>query len=310
MRFVELSELRNQAYSLRSVIGHMQFWGNNSNWIIPEGGRINTAIMIILSLEADFLNVDDHSILISAKSGDLIIIPQGARYEFFARSSGDISKMLSNIPSNNYYFHGIKMEDWPQNRVANVVLLGFELIDQEGLPFTLNQQITVLRFLQQEELFRRAIQIARMYSSLLTAPAITSAKLYELLTMISEAAFNLHPRFIGYQRIEAALRALDENPIGSISVQELSEICNLSVSGFRRLFHREMGMSPCDYLMKRKLQRAEDLLLISNMSIEEVAHECGFQDEFYFSRFFRKKKGIPPLLWRKEKQELEIRHDK
>ena len=70
----------------------------------------------------------------------------------------------------------------------------------------------------------------------------------------------------------------------------------------RRIFKKEYGMSPMEFLWERRLHRACELL--SNMpqyTIEEVANLCGFSDRFYFSRFFKKHKGISPKQYKMQK---------
>ena len=303
MKSVRITSLWNQPYYLRKVIAHMQFWGAGSSWVIPRSGRINTAVMFILGLEADYLDVNTHEVLASVKHGDIVIIPQGLCYEFSVRSAETTGNVLTDLPNSNYYWHGIKMEKWEEARIANAVFLGFELSDENDQPFTLNEKITVLRLPQNEELFYRAEQIARLYGSILTVPALVIAHVYEILTLLSKSDFNDHPISRNYLQIEPALRYLDSHPLGKVTIHDLSDACGLSPAGFRRIFREEMGLSPRDYLQDRLLKRSMDLLLVGSMNVAEVAYECGFQDAFYFSRFFKKRTGMPPLQWRRSKQD-------
>ncbi|MBN8215410.1 MAG: helix-turn-helix domain-containing protein [Spirochaetes bacterium] len=64
-----------------------------------------------------------------------------------------------------------------------------------------------------------------------------------------------------------------------------------------RLFARRYGATPKQYLIRLRLERARELLE-SGMPVKEVAHACGFTDELYFSRLFRKKDGRPPTAHR------------
>ena len=67
----------------------------------------------------------------------------------------------------------------------------------------------------------------------------------------------------------------------------------------RRIFKKEYSLSPMEFVWERRLHRACELL--SNMpqyTIEEVANLCGFADRFYFSRFFKKHKGVSPKQYR------------
>ena len=299
MRSVHLSDLRGESYSLRKVIAHMQYWREGSTWLIQEGGRINTAIMALVGLEADYVNVADQTVLATVKPGDLAIIPQGLRYEFVCRSVEQGQNNLEDLPEGNYYWNGIKEDGENISRSANAVFLGFELFDDNGKPFTLGSRIHVIHPPQSSKFFQIAESIARMSGSSFTPPALIAARMYELLTRLSESAFTKHQSTSAYQRVEPALRYMEEHPAGSISVEMLSKVCNLSSSGFRRLFRQVMGISPIDYVQKQTMSRAMNLLSVGELSITEAALECGFQDAFYFSRFFRKHTGMSPSAWRK-----------
>ena len=55
-----------------------------------------------------------------------------------------------------------------------------------------------------------------------------------------------------------------------------------------------MGKSPIDYLTEYRINEACKLLRAGNLSIAEVAISVGFFDQFYFSRVFKRAKGVPP----------------
>ena len=76
---------------------------------------------------------------------------------------------------------------------------------------------------------------------------------------------------------------------------------NISYSYFRKVFEELYQEPPHHYLLQCRLQKAEYLLIDNELTIYEVALACGFQDEFYFSRLFRKNYGVSPLKYRKER---------
>lgn len=71
----------------------------------------------------------------------------------------------------------------------------------------------------------------------------------------------------------------------------------VSEAGLRRKFHTYAGMSPKQYLMKLRIDKAVNLLMDGNYSVKEIAELCGFSDEKYFSRAVKKKYGIPPSMF-------------
>lgn len=60
-----------------------------------------------------------------------------------------------------------------------------------------------------------------------------------------------------------------------------------SVNHFRKIFHKEIGVSPTEFLTNKRIDRAIELFRKSNeLTIKEVALQCGFEDPYYFSRVF------------------------
>ena len=68
----------------------------------------------------------------------------------------------------------------------------------------------------------------------------------------------------------------------------------------RKLFKKEMGRSPLEYLTDLRMNRARELLLdgTRKLPIAEVAEACGFSDALYFSRVFKKRFGSSPTQFR------------
>ncbi len=84
-----------------------------------------------------------------------------------------------------------------------------------------------------------------------------------------------------------------------LKLEEIAAETGLSASYFSRLFVNRTGHSPIDYFIQLKIQRACRLLDNSKWMIADVAREMGFDDQFYFSRVFRKVMGMTPGEYRK-----------
>ena len=80
---------------------------------------------------------------------------------------------------------------------------------------------------------------------------------------------------------------------------EIADAVGLNEDYFTRIFHREMGISPWEYLGRYRIWKAENLLVTTKMSISAVAEASGFQDQAYFSRVFKKIRGVSPARIRK-----------
>ncbi len=75
---------------------------------------------------------------------------------------------------------------------------------------------------------------------------------------------------------------------------------SLSYPHFRRVFRAVHGMPPGRFLLECRLRKAEELLLHSETQVREVANLCGFEDEFYFSRIFKRHRLLSPFRFRVE----------
>ena len=73
-----------------------------------------------------------------------------------------------------------------------------------------------------------------------------------------------------------------------------AERLSVSYVHFRRLFRQVTGWSPGQYLLECRLRHAEKLLMTSRLRISEISSECGFEDEFHFSRIFKKHRAMSP----------------
>jgi len=101
-------------------------------------------------------------------------------------------------------------------------------------------------------------------------------------------------------RILKASEGIQNNWQSPPDLESLARRCNMSVSTFQRRWNESMGITPARYALGLKLQEACRLLIETSDSISEVAKACGFDDEFYFSRCFRRRFGSPPRIYCKE----------
>lgn len=86
----------------------------------------------------------------------------------------------------------------------------------------------------------------------------------------------------------------------NLSRDQLAKLCNLSLSSFKREFKKEFNDSPNNYIIGKKLEKAKELLSLTDLPIGEIAFEVGFQDPLYFTRQFKKNIKITPSKYRVE----------
>ena len=102
------------------------------------------------------------------------------------------------------------------------------------------------------------------------------------------------------QRLNAALTHIhDHISDTALSVESLSQLCNMSDTYFRRLFVQAIGITPQRYISNLRLEMATELLRSGYYSVSEIAERCGFNNPNYFSLFIKKETGLSPLQYRK-----------
>jgi AraC-like DNA-binding protein len=113
-------------------------------------------------------------------------------------------------------------------------------------------------------------------------------------------AFSPAQRSNRFRSIEPTLDFLRQNMGRQVSLAEMAAHAGLSVPHFSRLFKQQIGYAPKDFFIHLKVQRAISLLLLSQMTVREVALTVGYHDPYYFSRLFKKVVGMSPNTVRQE----------
>jgi transcriptional regulator GlxA family with amidase domain len=88
-----------------------------------------------------------------------------------------------------------------------------------------------------------------------------------------------------------------------LDFQELAKEIGMGYDNFRRRFKQLVGMSPHQYFITQKVERAKELLLFTDLEIKDVALQLGFSDPYYFSRFFKERTNTSPAHFRKGDRE-------
>ena len=91
---------------------------------------------------------------------------------------------------------------------------------------------------------------------------------------------------------------IEAHLLSSITIEELAGFNNLSLSSFKREFAKLYNDTPANYIKNKKLEKAAELLLISDQRITEIAFECGFNDLANFTKSFSNKYKISPTNYR------------
>lgn len=106
------------------------------------------------------------------------------------------------------------------------------------------------------------------------------------------------PGLRNWQKIRAD-EMLREHLSGHITISELATACSLSERQFSRSFRKSFGLSPHQYFIRLRLERAKALLAQTRKSLAEIAQLCGFCDQPAFTRSFSRVERMTPSRWRR-----------
>lgn len=97
-----------------------------------------------------------------------------------------------------------------------------------------------------------------------------------------------------------AIDFISRNYSGKISIQDIASNMGLDRSYLYTIFMQTMNMSPQDFLIQYRIERAIELMAETGLGIGDISRSVGYDDPLQFSRIFRKKKGISPSLFRQK----------
>ena len=122
--------------------------------------------------------------------------------------------------------------------------------------------------------------------------------LLRLLTAISKkisdsAKNNKNP-------LAPALEYIEKEYSHDISIAECARLCKYSPANLIRQFKKQFNLTPKEYLNRFRIEKAIYLLIECNMQVNDVAFSVGFNDPFYFSKFFKQQTGLSPTAYKKK----------
>ena len=100
-------------------------------------------------------------------------------------------------------------------------------------------------------------------------------------------------------QVRCVLTYIEGHLSENIHCEDLSELVNLSLSHFMRAFRDSFGRPPHAYVMKRRIERAQGLMLTTDSALGQIALECGLADQSHLSRLFQRFIGESPAAWRR-----------
>lgn len=97
------------------------------------------------------------------------------------------------------------------------------------------------------------------------------------------------------------LNFIQINFADNIDLQQIADSAFISRRECLRCFRHIVGMSPIQYVIELRIQKAKQLLLETDLSVSDIYIACGFQNQIYFTKIFRSRTGLSPMKFRNQK---------
>lgn len=107
------------------------------------------------------------------------------------------------------------------------------------------------------------------------------------------------PQALARKRLARVIERIEDSVESGISLQALADEAALGRSCFASAFRIATGLSPHRYLTQRRLIRARELLLHSDLGLSQIALRCGFSSQAHFTEYFRRDAGVTPRALRR-----------
>lgn len=215
------------------------------------------------------------------RHGDMLITP--ANTPLFVRWEGDENCLKIQLPAAFL------------KRVAE------ETLGKDGDRLALvptfqsrNQQLEAITTLLVAEMQQRQLNGGLYLDSLANVLAVQLLRNYGT----TSAQLPSYEGGLPTYQLNQVLDYIDAGLAGEIKLADLAGLLGMSPFHFGRMFKQSMGISPHQYVIQQRLERAKHLLKYSDQAIIDIAVECGFNSHSHLSKQFRKVVGISPKNFR------------
>ena len=234
------------------------------------------------NLRTEKISANGKVTVLKGRAGNICITPAGQAM------SAAWEKPLDNM--------GILLEPEfvTKTAVENRFNAGFEFSDISKDKDPLIQQIGLTLLAESSS----DTHTGKLYAdSLIQTLTLHLLKNYSNAKSISE---NLSGGLSGY-KLRRVEEFINENLEEDLSLAEIAEVADLSQFHFARAFRKSTGLTPQNYLMKQRIERAKILLAKNDLPIVEVSLRTGFKNQSHFTTLFRKFTKFTPKTWRELK---------
>ncbi len=115
---------------------------------------------------------------------------------------------------------------------------------------------------------------------------------------LASARYHHHRSYRLSSRLDRVISHIEKHFHEELSIRDVSRVAGLTPGAFSRFFHKFMHRTFVDYRNSRRIREACRLLEETDLSVTEIAHQCGFNNLANFNRRFLQEKGTPPRQYR------------
>lgn len=270
----------------------MDYTENSFNYIFPKD--LN---MYYCGTRFDTLNhsfgpaIRDHFLIAFIKQGRGILEVEDKKFELNSKN------ILVMFPNKRIYYNSYPGSIWTVKWLGLYGPLTYTYLEAIGV----TSQNPIIN-LENTESIENIIDtiIRKSYEKDLSSKIDCISLLHRFFAeLVNEK--QVIPHKVDY--VEQAINFMKYNYERGISSADVAKNLNIDRTHFAKLFKKETGYTPTEWLNNLRLKRALQLLEIPNISIGEISFSIGIFEPFYFSRFFKKAIGCSPLEYRKNKNE-------
>ena len=146
---------------------------------------------------------------------------------------------------------------------------------------------------QIKKLFKLAFEDWRAHSELRHPYAMIA--LYEAIGAFLKEEKRSYVPSEKYLLISPAIEEIERNfSSPDLKIENLAGLCGISEVYFRKLFQNRLGISPKEYVIKKRIDYARQLLNSKQFEVQEIAQLCGYAEPCHFSREFKHRVGVSP----------------
>lgn len=172
---------------------------------------------------------------------------------------------------------------------------------QGNLSDLLNHQPNYFDALHKKQLRGLFHEMVILNESSTKDPLLFLGKLFSLMSyIIKDGEHKKRGTNYNYSAMHSAKKFIERNYQDKISTADIAESIHLSESRFRYLFKVAYGLSPHEYLTETRISAAKEMLWNTNISIVEIADNCGFGCQQYLNDVFKRATGVSPGKYREQ----------